>query len=383
MIRKKLEKHIARKATLLGVGPMSTNCIDAAAELANEYDVPIMLIASRRQIDCEESGGGYVNNWTTEEFARYVMDKNSNKNIILCRDHGGPWQYSMEIQKNLDLKSAMKAAKISYQRDIEAGFNIIHIDPSIDIHSKITPEEITDRVLELYEFCWDVAQKLGCEIEFEIGTEDQSEITSSSQEVEKMLSRVNKHCKKYKMPRPLFVVVPSGTKVIETQNVGSFSNPFSLAEEVIQIPIMSKMCLKNMSYMKVHNSDYLSDEALQLYPSLGIHAANIAPEYGVKETSTFINLLKQNECDELADEFLNISYASQKWEKWMKTNTISSKFEKSIIAGHYVFSNDEFKEIMEKASNILSRKNININLELKEAVKDSILSDMKLLRMII
>ena len=49
-----------RNCTLLGVGPMSKNCIDATIELAGEHDVPLMLIASRRQIDSEQFGGGYV-----------------------------------------------------------------------------------------------------------------------------------------------------------------------------------------------------------------------------------------------------------------------------------------------------------------------------------
>ena len=51
---------------------MSKNCIDASIEISNEHDIPLMLIASRRQIDSNESGGGYVNNWTTEKFSEYV-----------------------------------------------------------------------------------------------------------------------------------------------------------------------------------------------------------------------------------------------------------------------------------------------------------------------
>ena len=72
-----------RKCTLLGVGPMSKNCIDASIEVANEHNIPLMLIASRRQIDSNESGGGYVNNWTTEKFSEYVKTYDNNKNIIL------------------------------------------------------------------------------------------------------------------------------------------------------------------------------------------------------------------------------------------------------------------------------------------------------------
>ena len=81
---------------------MSKNCTDACIELANENNIPLMLIASRRQIDSNESGGGYVNNWTTEKFSSYVKTYDNNKNIILCRDHGGPWQNDNEKNEKLD-----------------------------------------------------------------------------------------------------------------------------------------------------------------------------------------------------------------------------------------------------------------------------------------
>ena len=46
--------------------------------------------------------------------------------------------------------------------------------------------------------------------------------------------------------------------------------------------------------MKEHNADYLSDEALCWHPRLGIHAANIAPEFGVAESKEFVHCLEEN-----------------------------------------------------------------------------------------
>ena len=45
--------------------------------------------------------------------------------------------------------------------------------------------------------------------------------------------------------------------------------------------------------MKAHNTDYLSDKALSWYPRLGIHAANIAPEFGVAESISYIKVLEE------------------------------------------------------------------------------------------
>ena len=76
MIKKKITDFLKNhRCTLLGVGPMSLNCVNATVELGNQYSVPLMIIASRRQIDSEDFNGGYVNNWTTSEFADHVKKK--------------------------------------------------------------------------------------------------------------------------------------------------------------------------------------------------------------------------------------------------------------------------------------------------------------------
>ena len=96
-----------KNCTLLCVGPMSKNCVDATIELADQYKTPLMLIASRRQIDSEQFGGGYVENWSTKKFADYVRSKDINQNIILARDHGGPWQNELEKSQNMNLKDVI------------------------------------------------------------------------------------------------------------------------------------------------------------------------------------------------------------------------------------------------------------------------------------
>ena len=65
------------------IGPMSKNTTDVIIEYTKEYNTEIVLIPSRRQI---ESTGGYVNNWTTEEFSKYA------NTLLLQRDHSGPGQ---------------------------------------------------------------------------------------------------------------------------------------------------------------------------------------------------------------------------------------------------------------------------------------------------
>ena len=386
MIRQNLENYLKKKpSTLLCVGPMSLNCVDASIELANEHDSPLMLIASRRQIDSDEFGGGYVNNWSTKKFAEYVIERDKKKKILLARDHGGPWQNELEKKNKLSLDKAMQSAKNSFQSDIESGFQILHIDPSIDIHKSPSTDEILDRVFDLYEFCWSHAQKRKKEIIFEIGTEEQSGSTNTQEELDYTLRQVKNFCNKNDFPFPTFVVIQSGTRVMETKNVGSFDSPLRVANEIpaeIQVPKMIQICNEHNIFMKEHNADYLSDDALKWHPKLGIHAANVAPEFGVAETRALIFILEDNGLNELAENFLELSYASRKWEKWMIKSTKASDRDRSIISGHYIFSKPEFKEIKLKAQKILEQKNIDLDKELKNSVKKEIYRYMVNFRMV-
>ena len=76
---KKIFNLINAKKTALGVGPMSKNVVDTTIKISNKFNIPIMLIASRRQIECKEFSGGYVNSWDTESFAKYVLSKDKKK----------------------------------------------------------------------------------------------------------------------------------------------------------------------------------------------------------------------------------------------------------------------------------------------------------------
>ena len=377
MIHDKIEAYLKkRRSTLLGVGPMSVNCVDAAIELSNQYDSPLMLIASRRQIDSEDFGGGYVNNWSTDRFADYVIENDKKGKILLARDHGGPWQNELEKEQKLGLRKAMESAKASYQADIDAGFQILHIDPSVDIHGTPSTDEVLDRVFELYEFCWSHAQRSGKEVIFEIGTEEQSGSTNTQEELDYTLEKIKQFCDKNHLPRPTFVVIQTGTRVMEMRNVGSFDTPLRVAEELpaeIQVPKMVQICHQHGIFMKEHNADYLSDEALQWHPRLGIHAANIAPEFGVAETKALVHCLEQNGLQKLADSFLELAFGSRKWEKWMIDGSGATDRDRAMIAGHYIFSSKECIDLKKEARERIT----GLDDFLKDQIKASIFRYMK------
>ena len=373
-----------RKCTLLGVGPMSKNCIDASIEISNEHDVPLMLIASRRQIDSTQSGGGYVNNWTTEKFSEYVKTHDKNKNIILCRDHGGPWQNDYEKNDKLDLSEAMESAKKSFLTDIKSDFQIIHIDPTIDIHSKISMEQIFERVFNLYEYCNTVSKKLNKKIVFEISLGKEDGGFDSYEEIKHVISKMESFCSKMNFPLPYFLVVRTGNHVMELQNVGSFESIFLDKKQTTYKTNLLKiieLCNKHQIRIKEHNTDYLSDKALQIHPEIGIHAANVAPEFAVVETRAFLSLLKKNQLEAELEKFIDISYSSKKWEKWMLDNSQLGKQEKAIISGHYIFGKNEFIELKNDVENKISL-DVSLDSYLKTEIKKSVIRYLNLFSVI-
>ena len=134
-------------------------------------------------------------------------------------------------------------------------------------------------------------------------------------------------------------------------------------------------------FIKQHNTDYLSTIALSVHPGLRIHAANVAPEFGVAETKAFLDICVRHNLTDEVETFITLAVSSGKWKKWMIPGNKSSDRYKAIIAGHYIFSNPEFIQIKKEAENILKSKNIILNTFLKEQVKNSIFRYLKNFRL--
>lgn len=385
-MHKKIEHFIHQRCcTLLAIGPMSKNCVDAVIELSNQYETPLFLIASRRQIEAEEFGGGYANNWSTQEFSRYIHAHDKKGRIIMARDHGGPWQSNFEVQNKYSLRQAMESAKRSYQIDIESGFEFIHIDPSIDIWGEPDVDEVLSRVFELYEHCWTLARRQNKNIFFEIGVEEQSGDIGTAEEVDYILSKVRTFCRKNHFPFPSFMVVQTGTKVTEMKNTGLISTPLHSAHGSpveIRLSKLVDICNRNGILLKQHNTDYLNDEALTQLPKLGIHSANVGPEFGTRETLALLNVFDQYKLDPLKEKFLKLAFDSKKWEKWMSPQTNATDHQRAVIAGHYVFSDPPFIDIKEELKANINGRMSSVDAYLADEIKKNIMRYLRSFRLL-
>jgi D-tagatose-1,6-bisphosphate aldolase subunit GatZ/KbaZ-like len=330
---------------VLGIGPMSRNAVNACINVAIRHNVQLMLIASRRQIDTEALGGGYTEHSTTRTFSKYVRGQVSSEKLLLCRDHGGPWQHPKEYTYSCD--RAMESCLASLKEDIQAGFDLLHIDTSME-HNSIAPTEAAvDRLVQLYRECHEFARIEDRGIRFEIGFEDQSADTGDPFEFQACLEDALGRLAHFGLPPPTFVVAQTGTKVLETENVGAI-NKAPVAVGYVNRNV-SRICRDLGISVKAHNADYLPSRMLRSLRSSGISAINVAPEFGVTETRAFLRLLDALNLKRERELFLDLAFHSNAWRKWMKAESGASDTDRAIIAGHYVFGTQEFRAIKKAA----------------------------------
>ena len=379
-----------QSATLLGIGPMSKNCVQATLELSKEDDYPVMFIASRNQVDADELGGGYVNGWNQFTFAQAVKEVADeiayDNQYYLCRDHGGPWQRDKERNDHLAVDEAMKLGKLSYKTDIEAGFDLLMIDPTKDpfeIGKVIPLDTVIDRTVELIDYCEKVRKEAGLpEIGYEVGTEETNGGLTSTEKYETFITRLEVELTKRGLPMPTFIVGQTGTLTRKTEQVGTFNfkNAYDLAQ----------MAKKYGVGLKEHNGDYLDDVTLLEHIPSEITATNVAPQYGTVETRAYLHLagveakLVQYGLVEVAsktrDVLLVHAIKSERWRKWMVGDQTKLTVDEIMkdeelseeildIAGHYTFNDEEVKAEIQKMYANLAKHHIDGNRYVIDSIK--------------
>jgi hypothetical protein len=308
---------------------MSKNVVDSVIEFsAGEH---MVFIPSRRQI---EWNGGYVNNWTTKEFVRYVKSKNPN--ILIERDHGGPGQGTIDDD---GIESMKHDARY---------MDIIHIDPW-----KKYPqfEDGLQWTIDLITMCYEINP----EIVYEIATEEgirKFEVDELDRLVNELKTRLDSHV----FSKIKYLVIQCGTRLTEKSNTGVFDEQ--------RLRSMIELAKKHNLIAKEHNGDWISNEVVQSKSKYGLECINIAPEFGEIETRVILDRIKNDEI--LFEKFFNICYCLKKWEKWV-TQTfkpLENKEQVILIAGHYVFTDPEFI--------IMKNKLLNIDSEIRCRIIDKL-----------
>src|SRR3989338_2632822 len=298
----------------LGIGPMSTEVIEWVFRYSEENSEPLMLIASKNQIDWDD---GYVNNWNTKQYSQYIgklRKKYPEARVYLCRDHCGSGF------KNDGIDDVYK----TIDSDLENGFDLIHVD---FCHLKNK-----DKILEESKRAIEYIKQKSPDTLIEVGTDENTGVLLND------ISRIEEQMKFFSDLTPInFFVAQTGSFVKEINQVGKFNQEF--------ISKIRKIADKYQFNLKEHNADYIGSEEIRKRTGL-IDAINVAPQYGVIQTKLTLEKCLNYGID--FTDFINTAYESSRWRKWLLYNTAENKFLCYVIAGHYVFASDAYKNICEK-----------------------------------
>ena len=343
--------------TQLFVGTVSKNVTEVACILAKRHKRGITLIPSRRQVDYD---GGYVEGWTQTDLMKFIDDQRARQFVSVERDHAGPYQGSKAFGQH---DMAMKDAIRSLHDDIDAGFDMLHLDPSVAPDGP-SEELMQSWLLTLYRECIDYAIQQNKSVLFEIGGEVQTH-EWSTESVRHVCRSLNMLHGAIEDPAwwPTYAVVQTGTQIVENFNKGTFQQSLEFARIGTQ-PALRALRPFGV-HLKVHNADYLRVNVLRWMPAVGVHAVNIAPEYGYVETLRLIGALNSFGCYHERDEFLKIAYESGKWTKWMAQGASPSDEHCAKIAGHYVFSDPRIIELKAKVN---QRFGVNLDHMVQRAI---------------
>ncbi|WP_077597459.1 class II D-tagatose-bisphosphate aldolase non-catalytic subunit [Olsenella urininfantis] len=366
-------------ATMIGIGPMSPNLLQAAFELARDEDFPLMFIASRNQVDMDELGAGYVNHWNQERFAadiRKVADEVGYEGpYYLCRDHGGPWQRDEERRAHLPEEEAMDIARRSFVADMEAGFDLLMVDPTKDPYQlgKVIPLDVVlRRTVDLISYLEGYRKEHGLgEVAYEVGTEETNGGLTTTDKYEEFISQLAPELERRGCPMPTFIVGQTGTLTRLTEQVGHYS--YKNARE------LADMAKRYGVGLKEHNADYLDDVTLLEHIPAHVTASNVAPQYGTEETRAYLKLcdverllVDNGLCDDpssLRETLLVKAIKTERWRKWMTGEDVNLQVGDILgnealslkildISGHYVFNDPEVKAETEKLYRNLSAQGI-------------------------
>lgn len=304
---------------------MSPEIIDTIVSYTTEINHPLMIIASRNQID---HNSGYVMN--TQQLVDRVGVYDKSK-LLICRDHCGP--YFLDSERNLTEREAVEATKKTIAMDIETGFDLIHIDTSRIDNGYAVAEE-------LIKFCL----KLNPDVKFEFGTEENVGVAAG---IAKYKSDVA-FAKQF--PNMQFVVAQTGSLVKEDYQAGTF--------DINAVTTLVGYANEAGVKLKEHNADYLTAGQIQLRRAVSVHALNIAPQLGVIQTRIIKDAAREQGLDDLWNQFAQAVIDSGKWAKWIITGDDNLKVD---IAGHYLYKDKEYRQLVD-ALDISWRQNLTVEM---------------------
>jgi D-tagatose-1,6-bisphosphate aldolase subunit GatZ/KbaZ len=307
--------------TLLAVCPNSAAVLEAAVKVAAANHMPMLFAATLNQVDRD---GGYTG-WTPAAFVAEIRRQATaygwDGPLYPCLDHGGPWLKDAHSLAHLSLQATMNEVKDTLVACLEAGYALLHIDPTVDrtlpAGAPVPIETVIARTIELIEHAEHARRKLALPpVSYEVGTEEVHGGLVDPDNFCRFLSGLREGLTSRGLQDawPCFIVARVGTDLHTT-----FFDPQSARWLYDVVAPLG-------SLIKGHYTDWVENPAD--YPLTGMGGANVGPEFTAEEYLALADLcaketdMQRSRPDMVLSGFMGVLetavYNSMRWRKWLQ-----------------------------------------------------------------
>jgi tagatose-1,6-bisphosphate aldolase non-catalytic subunit AgaZ/GatZ len=316
-----LRQKGGKPVTLLAACPNSAAVLEAAVKCAAVNNTPMLFAATLNQVDRD---GGYTR-WTPAEFVRQVQvfaDKYAWEGPLYpCLDHGGPWLKDRHTLDGLSFEQTFQEVKLSLTACLEAGYQLLHIDPTVDRSlppgAPVPVEMVVARTVELIAHAENERRRLGLpQVVYEVGTEEVHGGLVDFANFNAFLVGLRQGLDQRDLGQawPGFIVARVGTDLATT-----FFDPEVACRAV-------ETAAPYGSLIKGHYTDWVENP--QAYPASGMGGANVGPEFTAEEVRALQRLceteseLRHQEPQIKLSHFMQVLEQavvdSGRWKKWLE-----------------------------------------------------------------
>ncbi len=280
---KELERETGQPRTLFAACPNSMAVIRAALRSAKRNNAPIKFAATLNQVDLDRGYTGLDQFEFVKTIRKEAEAINFTGLVLIAIDHGGPWLKDIQTRDNWSYEDSMIAVKRSFEAAVEAGYDLIHVDPTIDI--TLPKDEIIDidtvaaRTTELIVHTENFRRKYDFpRIAYEVGTEEVHGGLANMRVFKRFMELLKQGLRENALSDvwPCFIVGKVGTDLHTTTFDPAVA--YQLAREAAAYG----------SVIKGHYSDNVTNP--EEYPVAGMGAANVGPEFTEREYKGLMEL---------------------------------------------------------------------------------------------